>query len=64
MTVVNGTPGFWGVALSNVIVNILSRMPKSIISSFINVVIFLPLCGVFIVLIEIIILFNIHSLFI
>ena len=49
-------------ALSNVIVNILSRMPKSIISSFIKDVIFLPLCRAFIILNEIILLFNFHSL--
>ena len=49
-------------ALSNIIVNILSQMPKSIISSFIKVVIFFPLYGVFIVLNEIILLFNTHSL--
>ena len=49
-------------ALSNVILNVLLRIPKSTISSFIKVAIFLPLCGVFIVLNEIILLFNIHSL--
>ena len=44
-------PSIWGVTI-----------PKSIISSFIEVAIFFPLCGVFIILNEIILLFNIHSL--
>ena len=37
-------------ALSNVIVNMLSLIPKSMISSFIKVAIFVLLCGIFIVL--------------
>ena len=51
-------------AFSDVIVNMLSLISKSMISSFIKVAIFLPLCEVFIVLNETIILLNFHSLLI